>query len=84
MQKSFCIHHFAFDISRIRFHCSSVTGITDRRGSRVSGNEAKRLSALIAESVTGEASLLTGATSTADSLPVLSAGSSVRVSRLPA
>ena len=57
MQKSSCIHYFALDISRICFHCSSVTGITDRRGSRVSGNEAKRLSALIAESVTGAASL---------------------------
>src|SRR5690349_681391 len=38
-------------IDSIRSHSSSVTGMTDRREIRTSGNEAKALSALIAASV---------------------------------
>ena len=67
--------HVASDISRIRFHSSSDTGITDSRGTRVRTNVANLLSALIDASVTGAFSFLTGSTSTANSLPVLSAGS---------
>ena len=62
-------------ISTIRFHSSSDTGMTDSRGTRVRTNVANRLSALIAASVTGAFSFFTGSTSTANSLPVLSAGS---------
>src|SRR5947209_2382698 len=62
-------------ISSIRRHSSSVTGITERRDIRTSGNDANALSPLIAASVTGDFSSLMGATSIAYSLPVLSAGS---------
>src|SRR5216110_328358 len=39
-------------IASIRFHSSSVTGITERREIRTSGNEANALSALTAANVT--------------------------------
>ena len=54
----------AFDIRSISFHSKSVTGITDRRGSRVSGNDANAFDAFISASVTGRASAISGATST--------------------
>ena len=49
----------------IRSHCSSSTGMTDRRDMRTSANDSKNLSALIAASVTGRGSFFTGSTSTA-------------------
>jgi 1,4-alpha-glucan branching enzyme len=54
---------------------ASVTGITERRGIRVRMNVANALSALIAASVTGRFSFLTGSTSTAYSFPSRSFGS---------
>src|SRR5262249_58530975 len=62
-------------IFSIRAHSASVTGITDKREIRTSGKVANALSALISFSVTGRASFFTGATSTTDALPLLSAGS---------
>jgi hypothetical protein len=63
------------DIRSIRCHSSSVTGITDSREIRTSGNVLNAASALIAASVTGWGSFVTGSTSTTDALPVLSFGS---------
>src|SRR5207237_8911062 len=62
-------------IASIRFHSSSVTGITERRDVRTSGNDANDLSAFTAASVTGDLTFFTGETSMACSFPVLSAGS---------
>src|SRR5437870_11383191 len=62
-------------IASIRFHSSSVTGITERRDIRTSGNDANALSALTAASVTGDFIFFTGVTSMACSFPVLSEGS---------
>ena len=62
----------------MRFHSSSVTGITERHDIRTSGNDANALSALTAASVTGHSgdfTLFTGTMSMAYSFPVLSAGS---------
>ena len=56
-------------------HSESVTGMTERREMRTSGMEARAFTALISARVTGRGSFLTGATSTAASLPVLSFGS---------
>jgi len=52
-------------IVSMRFHSSSVTGITERRDMRTNGNEANALSALIAANDTGAFSFLTGTTSIA-------------------
>src|SRR3989442_13813364 len=62
-------------IASMRFHSSSVTGITERRDIRTSGNDANALSAFTAASVTGDFNFSTGTRSTAYSFPVLSAGS---------
>src|SRR5262249_11067451 len=62
-------------IASMRSHSSSVTGITDRRDIRTSGNDANALSAFTAASVTGDFSLFSGTMSMAYSFPVLSAGS---------
>ena len=59
----------------IRVHSAAVTGITDNRGIRASGHDAKARSALIAASVTGLGSLFSGAMSTTWSLPERSVGS---------
>src|SRR5204863_8593035 len=55
----------------ILFHSASLTGITDRREMRTSGNVLNDGSALISASVTGRSSFLTGATSTTAALPLL-------------
>ena len=68
------------DISNIFFHSASLTGITDRRGTRVRTNVENALSALIAASVTGFFSFFTGSTSTAYSFPSLSFGSTYAAS----
>src|SRR5437016_5509114 len=62
-------------MASIRFHSSSVTGITERRDIRTSGNDANASSALMAASVTGDFSFCTGTMSMAYSFPVSSAGS---------
>src|SRR5262245_33970912 len=53
------------DIFSIRVHSSSVTGMTESREMRTSGNDANALSALTAASVTGVLSFFTGTTSMA-------------------
>ena len=65
----------------IRAHSSSVTGMTDSLDMRTSGNDEKLLSALISASVTGRLSVLSGTTSTTESLPDESFGIGVGVAR---
>src|SRR5437870_13548503 len=62
-------------IASVRFHSSAVTGITERRDIRTSGNDANALSALTAFKVTADFSFFSGTTSTAYSFPASSAGS---------
>jgi DHA1 family solute carrier family 18 vesicular amine transporter 1/2 len=62
-------------IFSIRFHSTSVTGITDRREILTSGKSVNAASALISASVTARGSRPAGATSTTACLPVLSPGS---------
>jgi hypothetical protein len=54
-----------FPIATIRSHVFSSTGMTERRGIRVSSKSANALSALMLASVTGAFSFFTGPTSTA-------------------
>src|ERR1700687_5749946 len=63
------------DSFSIHIHSLSETGMTERRDIRTSGKSRKDLSALISARVTGRESFLTGAMSTATSLPDLSFGS---------
>ena len=51
-------------IFSIRSHSASVTGMTESRDIRTSGNDANAVSALIAASVTGCGSFFDGAMST--------------------
>ena len=59
----------------MRFHSASVTGITESREMRTSGNVLNDASALISASVTGRGSFFTGAISTTADLPEGSWGS---------